>query len=208
MASFRQLLDRHAPLLVLDACSAKIQVGWLAHVGKMQWATSTEESGFGLFTCLEALAVNPTDARGFIFCDGPGSILGIRTSAITVRAWRVLNPQPVFGYHSLELVAHFLGDPKLSVIADARRDAWHCASLDTPLRRVQTADLPGNLATPTGFRNWTPLPPHVIEVPYSIEEMLPQLMDKDLLRDAAEPDAFLHEEPRYVTWTPAIHRAP
>jgi tRNA threonylcarbamoyladenosine biosynthesis protein TsaB len=208
MASFRHVLDRHAPLLLLDACSAHIQVGWLAGVGEMRWATATEESGIGLFTCLEALAVNPTEARGFVFCDGPGSILGIRTSAMAIRAWRVLNPQPVFSFHSLELVSHFLGNPDLSVISDARRDAWHCVSLETPLRRIPTAELMGKLATPDGFRNWTPLPPQVSHVPYSLEEMLPRLLDKDLLREATEPDAFLHEEPRYVTWTPAIHRAP
>jgi tRNA threonylcarbamoyladenosine biosynthesis protein TsaB len=127
---------------------------------------------------------------------------------MTIRAWRVLNPRPVFSFHSLELVAHFLGRPDLSVISDARRDAWHCVSLGTPLRRVPTAELTGNLATPDGFRSWTPLPPQVSQVPYSLEEMLPGLLDKDLLREAPEPDAFLHEEPRYVTWTPAIHRAP
>lgn len=208
MASFRHVLDHHAPLLLLDACSARIQVGWLARVGEMRWATATEESGIGLFTCLETLAVSPNNACGFVFCDGPGSILGIRTSAMALRAWRVLNPRPVFSFHSLELVAHFLGNPNLSVIADARRDAWHCVSVDTSLRRVPTAELPGTLATPNGFRNWTPLPPHVTQVSYSLEEMLPRLMDNDLLREANEPDAFLHEEPRYATWTPAIHRAP
>lgn len=174
----------------------------------MRWATSAEESGIGLFTCVDALAIQPGDARGFVFCDGPGSILGIRTSAMAVRAWRVLNPRPVFSYHSLELVARFLGDPELSVIADARRDAWHCISLNTPLRRVASADLPPSLATPAGFRNWTPLPAGVNPVAYSIEDMLSRVMDEDLLRETAEPDAFLHEEPNYVTWTPRIHRAP
>ena len=30
----------------------------------------------------------------------------------------------------------------------------------------------------------------------------------DLLRPAPLPEAFLHEDPAYVTWTPQIHRAP
>ena len=35
-----------------------------------------------------------------------------------------------------------------------------------------------------------------------------QVWEADLLRVIDLPDAFLHEEPRYVTWTPQIHRAP
>ena len=33
-------------------------------------------------------------------------------------------------------------------------------------------------------------------------------VDLDLFRPTDAPDAFLHEEPSYATWTPQIHRAP
>ena len=33
-------------------------------------------------------------------------------------------------------------------------------------------------------------------------------IDADLFRATDAPDAFLHEEPSYATWTPQIHRAP
>ena len=61
---------------------------------------------------------------------------------------------------------------------------------------------------PQPFRHWSPLPANVQEVPYSLAQIVPQVWDEDLLHATDAPDAFLHEEPSYVTWTPQIHRAP
>jgi len=62
---------------------------------------------------------------------------------------------------------------------------------------------------PEHFRNWTPLPPNTRIVPYTLETMLslPALADAPLFAPAPEPDAFLHEEPIYQTWTPQVHQA-
>lgn len=209
MPCLRQLLTAHAPLLWLDAASTKIQVGWLTgETATTRWAVSEAEAGVGLFQGLTELGVKPQAAGAFVFSDGPGSVLGIRTVAMAVRAWCVLAPRPVFRYHSLALVAHALGRPDIQIIADARRDAWHVQTLDSPLRRVATADLAGACATPTEFRHWSPLPPGAVRVPYSVADLLARVEDGDLFSATAEPDAFLHEEPSYVTWTPQIHRAP
>jgi len=208
MSTLREILTAHAPVLLLDAASARVQVGVLTAEAALTWATSDEEAGIGVFRCIESLGARPSDAGGFIFCDGPGSVLGCRTVAMAVRAWCVLKPRPAFAYHSLAIVAHAIARPGVNVIADARRDAWHCAALDSPLRRVPTAELAGELVTPEGFRHWTPLPPNVARVPYSLAEMLPRVLDADLFRATDAPDAFLHEEPSYATWTPQIHRAP
>lgn len=208
MPTLRQILAAHAPVLVIDAASARIQVGWLPANGRERWAASVEEAGVGVFTALEQLKVQPGDAGAFVFCDGPGSVLGIRSVAMALRSWSVLMPRPMFAYHSLALVARALGKPEAHVIADARRDSWHCVSADGVLRRVPTAELAGELVMPEGFRHWTPLPAGVTIVPYDVAGLLARSDDVDLLREAKAPDAFLHEEPSYVTWTPQIHRAP
>ena len=208
MSSFRQLLAENAPILLLDACSTRVQIGWLTSDGAIRWVSSEAESGIALFTCIEELRVSPNQAGAFVFSEGPGSILGVRTAATAIRTWCVLNRRPVFSYQSLALVAHALERPDLTIIADARRDTWHCVSQSSPLRRVLTSDLVGNLATPEGFRNWTVLPASVQRVPYCLAELVPRILDVDLLTLTDSPDAFLHEEPSYVTWTPRIHRAP
>lgn len=210
MPSFRQI-SAQFPALVIDAASSEIQVGLLTASGSHRWYTSEEESGVAVFQGIEKLGVNPREIGAFIFCEGPGSVLGIRTVAMALRTWRVFKPTPVFAYCSLALVAHALGRKDIGVIADARRDAWHCYRIEHRLERVPAAALsvePGELVTPQHFRHWSPLPPNVREVPYSLAQLLPKIWDHDVLSATESPDAFLHQEPTYVTWTPQIHRAP
>ena len=208
MPTLRQLLAAHAPVLLIDAASSRVQVGLLAANGTGDWATSTEEAGVGVFQCLEQLKVHPGYVGAFLFCDGPGSVLGTRTVAMALRTWSMLTPRPLFAYHSLAVVAQALARPGVQIIADARRDAWHCRAVGGSLRRVPSAELVGELIMPEGFRHWTPLPPGVTLTPDLLPALLPQVMDEDLFRVTEAPDAFLHEEPSYVTWTPQIHRAP
>ena len=208
MPSLREVLAHHAPLLLLDAASSRVEVGWLAGESDWRWASSDDEAGVAVFRCIEALRCDLSSASGFVFCDGPGSILGIRTTAMAIRTWNVLRPRPVFNYASLAVVAHAAGDPNTGVIADARRDSWHHFQIGQGLRRIPSSALHGELVTPDYFRNWSPLPGNVRRVPYSLAELWPPIRDFDLLLETNAPDAFLHEEPSYVTWTPQIHRAP
>lgn len=208
MTSFRQVLAQHSPALLIDAASARIQVGCLdADPRRGKWQTSDAEAGNAIFQCIAGLEVDVNAAAAFIFCEGPGSILGVRTAAMALRTWNVLSPRPVFGYLSLAAVAHSLPDPELNVVADARRESWHLYRRGSSLQRVATGALPDRLVTPEHFRHWSALPPGVQTVSYDLEALLPSIADADVLHPVDHPDAFLHEEPNYVTWTPQIHRA-
>ena len=207
MPSFRQI-SACFPALVIDAASSEVQVGILTADGTSRWHTSNEESGVVVFQGVEKLGVDPRHVGAFVFCEGPGSVLGIRTVAMALRTWRVFKSTPIFAYCSLALVAHALGRKDVAVIADARREAWHRYRIDHGLERIPAAELTGALVMPQHFRHWSPLPPKVERVPYSLGELLPKIWDQDLLRATDSPDAFLHEEPSYVKWTPQIHRAP
>ena len=209
MPGLRHLLTAHAPLLVLDAASSRVQAGLLSADGGARWEQCDDEAGVGVFRCVEQLGVKLGEVGAFVFCDGPGSVLGVRTVAMALRTWGVLAPRPVFAYHSLALVAHALGDSELRLIADARRDSWHCFSLAAPqLARVPAAALAGRLVMPENFRHWSPLPPGVGSTPYALADLFPRAAEADLFRAVVSPDAFLHEEPGYATWMPQIHRAP
>ncbi len=197
-----------SPTIVLDAASARVQVGMVQADGTGQWQCSTDESGVAIFKCLDRLGVPPDQVAAWIFCEGPGSILGVRTVAMALRTWGVLRRSPVYGYGSLALVAHALGRRDVSVIADARRDTWHHFTLEGGLRRVATDQLAGEMVIPENFRHWSTPPPHLTQVPYRLADLLPQVSHADLLRETDAPDAFLHEEPSYLTWKPQIHRAP
>jgi len=207
MPSFRQVCA-DAPVLLVDAASSVIQVGLLGSEGTAKWDSSNDESGVAIFQGIARLGIDPQEMSTFIFCEGPGSVLGIRTAAMALRTWCALRPRRVFAYSSLAVVAHALGRMDLGVISDARRDSWHHYQMARGIRRIAAAELTGDLVMPEHFRHWSALPAGVTTVPYSLADMLPVVRDFDLLRETASPDAFLHEEPSYVTWTPQIHRPP
>jgi tRNA threonylcarbamoyladenosine biosynthesis protein TsaB len=210
MPSLSQIMKGSVPLLVLDAASERVQVGVLRGNQPPRWASEKAEAGTGLFACLDTLGADVNEAAGFAFCEGPGSILGIRTVAAAIRTWNAIRPRPTFGYYSLAVAAEALGRDGASLIADARRGRWHRLRRGGPLERVEPAGLGGELATPEGFRHWDPLPEGTSTVSYDLSRLLslPRVLEADLFRDAPRPDAFLHQEPDYAKWTPQIHRAP
>jgi tRNA threonylcarbamoyladenosine biosynthesis protein TsaB len=208
MPSLRQLLVTHAPLLLIDAASTRVQVGLLGASGPARWAALDGEAGVAVFTGIAQLGVDPAAVGAFVFCEGPGSILGIRTAAMAIRTWQTLAPRPAFAYGSLALVAAALGRDDVAIVADARRDSWHFQKLGGPLRRLPTAELAGELIMPENFRHWTPLPAGLQRTPYDVAALLAAGPDAPLFRETDAPDAFLHEDPSYATWTPQIHRAP
>lgn len=216
MPGLHELLATHAPFLLLDAAAARVQVGLFEANGQTRWTSADDEAGVALFRGVESLGIDLTAIRAFAFCEGPGSILGIRTAAMALRAWNVLAPRPVFAFRSLEVVAHDLARlspmENFSVIADARRETWHCVDVHTgsvgPLRRIPAAELSGALFMPENFRTWSPLPAQTKMTSYDLAALLPRMAGAELFRATGAPDAFLHEDPSYKTWTPHIHGAP
>jgi tRNA threonylcarbamoyladenosine biosynthesis protein TsaB len=210
MPSLSQILRGHSPLLLIDAASARVQVALLDAGAPPRWSGRTDEAGVAVFECLDELDAEIDAVRAFAFCEGPGSILGIRTSAMALRVWGVLRPRPIFAYIGLAVVARAVGRPEVGVIADARRGQWHRIADGGSLERVAASELSGELLTPEGFRHWDPLPPRTAPTPYDLAALLalPQVAGADLFRETRAPDAFLHEEPSYAKWTPQIHRAP
>jgi len=225
MPALASLVAAHRAVLVIDSASAVVQVGLYLAEREPVWRQSPREAGIAVFACagdlLAGAGLGVRDLGACLFCEGPGSILGIRTAAMALRTWQAVHDPalPAFAYRSLELVAHALvaagTPPPFAVIADARREAWHCIDVTTergvgPLRRIACAalgSLTGALFMPAGFRAWAPPPRPVVEVPYLLAELWRDREQIDFLHATAQPDAFLHEDTAYVTWTPQIHRA-
>lgn len=215
MPSLRHLLAEHSALLLIDTASARVQVGLWSAVEAQHplLRVSDTEASTGLFECVDAVlreaGLRISDIGAFVFCEGPGSVLGIRTAAVALRAWRAIHSTAaIYSYQSLDLVARAVNRPEVNIIADARRDTWHVMQLGQPLRRVPAAELNGELVMPEHFRHWTALPSAVTPTSYDVATLLEALPDADLFRVAEHPDAFTHEDPSYVTWIPQIHQAP
>ena len=221
MATLAQLLAHHRRILVLDAASTRTQVGLLQADLPAQWWQGDEEAGTGLFTGVEAvltaaaLELNGIDA--FVFCDGPGSMLGIRTVAMALRTWHALKPRPLHAYQSLAVAGRheWLRQPRaFAVIADARRENWHVQAVGAdgrmaPLRRMAAGTLPvGELVTPEHFRTWAQPPGPALPCCYDLATIFTSLREADFFQPSGAPDAFQHEAPCYRKWSAQVHSAP
>ena len=211
MATLAQLIAHHGCILVLDASSSTVQAGLLRANAAPVWHASGEESGQSLFTCtaacLKEAASTMREVKAFVFCEGPGSMLGIRTVAMAVRTWQSEIARPAFRYQSLALAAHSLWSQKpgfpFAVIADARRETWHCQSVGsdgrmTVLQRLPLAALPSlPLFTPENFRSWSILPSSVAVCSYDLQKIFSMAAEHDYFQPTDAPEAFQHEAPDY-----------
>ena len=221
MPALAQLLATHGCILVLDAASTTVQVGLMQTATDPVWHASSEESGKSIFTCTDAClrAAGRTlrEIRAFVFCEGPGSMLGVRTTAMAIRTWQSESPRPAYHYQSLALTAHFAWTQKpgrpFAVIADARRETWHVQQVDAdgrmaPLQRLPLSAVPDTKwFTPENFRTWSALPVSVGTCSYDLQKLFPAATDYDYFSPTDAPDAFQHEAPDYKKWSAQTHSA-
>jgi tRNA threonylcarbamoyladenosine biosynthesis protein TsaB len=220
MAHIAQLLASHRRILVLDAASTRVEIGLLQPHEPALWAQSSDDASQAVFrsteTVLKQAGLSLDGIDAFVFCAGPGSMLGTRTIAMTLRTWVLLKPRPTYSYQSLAVVARAewsLRPRALAVIADARRETWHVQSVAVDgtlvaLQRRAATDLPaGELLTPALFRAWSTRPPDATDCSYDLGTIFAQIGDADLFTADAAPDAFQHEAPEYKKWSAQIHSA-
>src|SRR5450432_909607 len=201
MPSLAQLLTDHGTLLILDAASTFSQVGLLRPGLAPLWHQAAGESGIEIFrgvkTVTQSSALGLEQIEAFVFCEGPGSILGIRTVAMAIRTWQVLKNRPAYSYQSLAVAGGYAwtGTPReLAVVADARRDTWHLQITAAdgrpgPPERRATADLPdGELLTPGNFRAWSSPARNLTTCSYNLAALFPAIAHGDYFRAVASPD--------------------
>lgn len=222
MESPAQIVARHRCVLVFDAASTVVQTGLLRAGLPPIWHKADGDAGQLVFTlsarCLKDAGLATEAIGAFIYCDGPGSMLGTRTVAMALRTWQALRARPAYAYHSLALaaVAEQARTPgqSFTLVADARRDSWHALAVNAagesgPLQRLGTAELPaGELRTPEHFRAWSTLTRPVTTCGYDLAALFAAAENSALCRTVDAPDVFQHEAPAYRQWTPAVHQAP
>jgi len=208
---------------VLDAASTRVQVGLLSADAPEIWQSSPDEAGHAIFALtadvLRLAGRTLADVEAFVFCTGPGSMLGVRTVAMALRTWQTVGPREVYTYTSLPLLARQIATVEQSrpfaVISDARRERWNCVVVDatgtpSPLTRAAQADLStfaGPVYSPTAFRAFAPSPAAARDFPYEVRAALSFTRTADLFERTDAPDAFQHEAPEYKKWSAQVHSA-
>ena len=210
--------------LVIDCSTNNIFTGVLDH--ENQWLSQTKCEGTvleNLFTTLEATlqdaGIKLSDLSGFIYCEGPGSVLGLRLCAMAIKTWRRLYPDcnELFKYNSLLLNALLLLQDNKDVndaliVSDWKKGAWNSIQI--------TAALPQKIVvidddTLTSWsskvyhlpnrKGWQRPPPKAQALLHSPERIAELRLNTDLLKPIDQVEIYNNAVNTFQKWTPMSH---
>ncbi|HLS27213.1 MAG TPA: hypothetical protein VK041_01070, partial [Opitutales bacterium] len=106
--------DSAGLFLLIDAAGPLVQTALWSDGAWLRWIGSREEAGRSVFAGVQEIfrseGISLKNLSGFFFCEGPGSMLGVRIAAMAIRGWQTMldNPLPIFAYNSHALLARIL----------------------------------------------------------------------------------------------------
>jgi tRNA threonylcarbamoyladenosine biosynthesis protein TsaB len=215
------------PALVIDGSGSSVFAGVLRNDG--QWLAHSEQTGAALemlFPTVESVLKDAElslgDLRSYIYCEGPGSVLGLRLCAMAIETWSRLYPESArtFAYNTLQLCATLLKKdtslPDLSlIISDWKKGAWNAVYIaEGDIGQTCVADDPtiaewqGALYHLPQRKGWQ-LPPANVETLNYSPERLPEVMQQPgLLRPTSGVELYASGINTFAKWAPDRHRAP
>jgi tRNA threonylcarbamoyladenosine biosynthesis protein TsaB len=212
------------PCLFLDASGLTARVGlwdsgrWLAY--REDRAAALEALFHNLPAALVEAGVAWPQIAGYLFVEGPGSVLGLRLAAMALRAWQVDaaaqgRSRPLFACGSLRLAAALAlaggAQPPFAICTEARQNLFHLLEITdasqlnaAATREVQPDALPrGVLFHLPARKAWAGAPAHAQPLPASLRDHPEILAQPGLLHpaDLATPSGA---PPAYRKWAPAV----
>lgn len=153
------------------------------------------------------------DIKSYAVCIGPGSMLGIRVSAMAVRTWATLYQRPIYVWESLHVLAQFAlaqgVKPPFAVINESRLKRWNLVEVKSAEQFEPTQELEVEQVASKGM---TLIAQHPTEhfknlrVMADVWSHLPSLFEKkQCLRLEPKPDA-LNPTAEYAQWSGERHR--
>jgi tRNA threonylcarbamoyladenosine biosynthesis protein TsaB len=213
--------------LVIDASHPACFAGMLD--GSDRWLAKRAAEGpalESLFPVIEGILSESSCAieqvKRFIFCEGPGSTLGLRLAAMALKTWRALQPTPpsLLGYNSLEFAAACLlqdqADLKNALlVADWKKDAWNALKIENgktaAIQVITQSELDGAKAPVFHLpqrKGWQAPPANATTLTYEPKRLCEVLNHPGLLHVIEEPIPHASAPPNFQKWTPDRHRAP
>ena len=172
-------------------------------------------------TVLKSADLELGQIRSYIYCEGPGSVLGLRLCAMAVETWRRIHPNPtgIFAYNSLELVAAGLvqeGEVQAEalLISDWKQDTWNGLKITpgTPERvaPVSTCELSaweGRLYHLPARKGWQNPPENAVEVAYEPERLATLVATPELIQRRESVALYNSGVNTFQKWTAQRHGA-
>lgn len=215
------MVKTQKPHLLIDAMGPYIHVGILL---EGRWL-AFRQGEFEVLECLFAMTQNVLeqakvdfdDIAGYIYNEGPGSLLGLRIGAMAINSWRVFWPQPLYTYNSLQMLGDMLGytgaRPPYHILAPFRQGNLHHYKFDEQgEKRMQL--IPETEATRLNGQCY--FMPRTLEknTPDYAQEMILDLawmplaltINPELAQPADKAEPYMPEEPEFARWQADRHR--
>lgn len=215
--------------MALDAAGPAAFAGVLAPEGDRWLARERrgDDAARALFEAADAVlrraGVRLSELAAHVYAAGPGSLLGLRLTAMAVGTWRraaapETNSPALYRYDNLRLAATLLladrpdlGDALL--LADWKKNAWHALPIEArhpgetrPADDAEAREHPGPVFHLPRRKGWQP-PPEGAETLAETPERLPGFArTEDLLEPTEAVATFAPGTTAFRPWTGTRHR--
>jgi tRNA threonylcarbamoyladenosine biosynthesis protein TsaB len=214
------------PALVIDGSSTEFFSGILGSEGR--WLSSkkaAEPALESLFETVDAVLGSADQKldhiQSFLYCEGPGSVLGLRLCAMAIETWMRIHPAQtgLYAYNSLKLVAAGLVKEKglrddALLISDWKKDTWNGLRIISgeptgvgPVSAETLSQWEGPLYHLPARKGWQKPPENTIEVAYEPERLGELLAYPGLIERRERVDLYGSGINTFQKWTPERHRA-
>ncbi|MEN8661609.1 MAG: hypothetical protein ACN4GF_06110 [Lentimonas sp.] len=211
--------------LVIDGSGCSVFTGVLGDDGT--WLAQSSLTGAPLeqlFPSVEAVlqkaGLKLSALQSFVYCEGPGSVLGLRLCAMAVETWSRLYPHSAhyFAYNTLQLCAQLLcKDHELPartlLVSDWKKGAWNAIHINdgqisatTVVDDATIAEWDGALYHLPQRKGWQKPPANAQSINYTPERLPELLNDLDWLRSTEGVELYSSGVNTFAKWTPDRHR--
>jgi len=213
-------------MLVIDSSSRRVCVGLFDEKGALSYRTSEEDASLSLFPLIKGLLTERdwqlSQISSIAFCEGPGSMLGIRTAIMGIRTWQgagLIEDKPIYSFSSLRIGAELVRDSSASedsflVITDARRNSWNALRVDCqstePIRIIENAAIEAEtvpLFSFNEFPTWTRSQATINLLPYRPEKIFALPQFPKLLVENADANPMDLRSMEFAKWIPVARTA-
>lgn len=206
-------------LLLIDSASQRLCVSAFDATGSLATVVNLEDASMALFSSISDLLSEidlPLDElRAIAYCAGPGSMLGLRTAAMGIRAWQatgILDKVSIYSFTSLQIGAELIGSQEegdFLLVTDARRNSWNAIERKSgeigEVKLISNESLEaysGRIYTLTNFPSWAQPAKPFTRLPYLPENVFREPGFTQLLNPAPDVELLSLRSSEFAKWIP------
>ena len=220
-----RLQKQHFPALVMDGSCPHFFTGVLNE--SSNWSAQMQASGAPLEhlhasveQVLSRSQLQLAQIKSFIYCSGPGSILGLRLCAMAIKTWQSVAQHPVglFNYDPLQLAAcQALQAKKIAanawLICAWKKDYWHQVSITDGavkatqvIQQAELNDYSGPIYYMQQRKKWEQ-PANSIRMEFQPDQLHAVLSDPTWLQATQTVTLSELGQSKFEKWSTQLHRS-